>query len=128
MRLEALTLQRTLDRMADLVYCPRCSQPVLEDSTHCAQCTRCRLDCSSHSHYSRASFMPDHVLTTSLFEICVCIQSDAFLLAPPPMPLLSRRLVCGGNFSPLTLRTSCAVPAFTLEGLCLQWRHAGRLI
>ena len=41
-RHEALTLQRTLDRMADLVYCPRCSQPVIEDSTHCAQCTRCR--------------------------------------------------------------------------------------
>ena len=43
-RHEALTLQRTLDRMADLVYCPRCSQPVIEDSTHCAQCTRCRLE------------------------------------------------------------------------------------
>ncbi len=43
-RHEELTLQRMLDRMADLVYCPRCSQPVLEDSTHCAQCTRCRLD------------------------------------------------------------------------------------
>ena len=43
-RLEALTLQRTLDRMADLVYCPRCSQPVIEDATHCAQCTRCGLN------------------------------------------------------------------------------------
>ena len=42
-RLETLTLQRTLDRMADLVYCPRCSVATIEDDSHMAQCTQCAL-------------------------------------------------------------------------------------
>lgn len=39
-RVEDLTLQRALDRMSDLIYCPRCRSPALEDDDHCTQCPR----------------------------------------------------------------------------------------
>lgn len=42
-RVEDLTLQRALDRMSDLIYCPRCQAPALEDDDHCTQCPKCGL-------------------------------------------------------------------------------------
>ena len=43
-RVEDLTLQRALDKMSDLIYCPRCQAPALEDDDHCTQCPKCVLD------------------------------------------------------------------------------------
>lgn len=41
-RWEKLLLARTIDQMPDLVHCPRCSTPTLEDvDQHCAQCPKC---------------------------------------------------------------------------------------
>lgn len=44
-RLERLMLQRTLDSMQDVIYCPQCSQPIIteENDTH-AMCLVCKID------------------------------------------------------------------------------------
>lgn len=40
-RWEDLELKQALERMPDVLYCPRCSAACVEDSDNCAQCPTC---------------------------------------------------------------------------------------
>ncbi len=40
-RWEDMELKQALERMPDVLYCPRCSAACVEDSDNCAQCPKC---------------------------------------------------------------------------------------
>lgn len=40
-RWEEMVLSRALDRMDDVVYCPRCETVSVADADGCAQCAKC---------------------------------------------------------------------------------------